>query len=76
MNIRERLFELQDLKYKELYQKKYEDLSIYEAYVLFEAKERLYYLEQKEINEKIRHEQLERAANLKKNLLRDYGYKF
>lgn len=63
-------------QYIELHQKKYEDLSIYEAYVLFEAKERLYYLGQRELNEKIRHEQVERAANLKKNLLRDYGYKF
>lgn len=57
-------------------QEMYDHLSIYEAYVLFEAKERLYYLEQRKLNEKNRSEQIKRVASLKNSLIRDYGHKF
>lgn len=63
-------------EYIETQQKIYENLNIYEAYVLFKAKERLYYLEQKQLNKKIKSNQIERSTSLKKNLIRDYGHKF
>jgi hypothetical protein len=63
-------------KYINLQEVNYMDLNIYNAYVLFIAKEKLYYLQQKSINEKIRSEQFERAISLKRSLVRDYGHKF
>jgi hypothetical protein len=64
------------LKYIDSQEVNYMNLNIYNSYVLFVAKERLYYLEQKAIEEKIRSEQVERAIRLKKSLVRDYGHKF
>jgi len=61
-------------KYIETQQKIYENLNVYESYILFEAKERLYYLEQKKLNEQIRSEQEKRNASLKKSLIKDYGF--
>jgi hypothetical protein len=63
-------------KYIDSQEANYMDLSIYNAYVLFIAKEKLYYLQQEATNEKIRSEQVERAIKLKKSLVRDYGHKF
>lgn len=69
------LFEKKELEqYIELQQEQYDALSIYEAYVLFIAKEKKYNEIQKETTEKIRNEQLEGAIRLRKNLIRDYGY--
>ena len=63
-------------KHIETKQKIYESLNIYESYILFEAKERLYYLEQKQLREKIRNDLKDKNTILKKNLIRDYGHKF
>ena len=61
-------------EYVELHQKEpYEKLSIYNSYVLFNAKERLYYLEQKQLNEKITNAQIKNSINLRKNLVKDFG---
>lgn len=38
-------------EYIELHQIKYEDLSTYDAYILFMVKEKIYHLNQKELNE-------------------------
>ncbi len=61
-------------EYVELYEKNYEKLSIYESYVLFNVKERLYYLEQEKLNEKIRNEQIKNDINLRKSLVKDFSY--
>lgn len=63
-------------EYIERTKKIYDSLNIYESYVLFEAKERLYYLEQKQLREKIRNDSKERDTSLRKNLIRNYGHKF
>ena len=61
-------------EYVELYEKNYEKLSIYESFVLFNVKERLYYLEQEKLNEKIRNEQIKNDINLRKSLVKDFSY--
>ena len=62
-------------EYVELHQKEpYEKLSIYNSYVLFNAKERLYYLEQKQLNEKITNDRIKNSINLRKNLSKDFGH--
>lgn len=63
-------------KYIESKDNDYTELNIYDAYILFYAKEKLYSIEQIELNDKIRNEQIERASNLKKSLIRDYGHNF
>ena len=60
-------------KYIELQESKYDELSIYDSYVLFELKEYLYNIEQNELNDRIRKESLERETKLRKSLIRDYG---
>lgn len=50
-------------KYIESQENDYTELSIYDAYILFYAKEKLYNIEQRE-------------SNLKKSLIRDFGHKF
>lgn len=68
---------IRDLKkYIESKGNDYTELSIYDAYILFYAKEKLYNIEQSEINDKIRNEKIERASSLKKSLTRDYGHNF
>lgn len=59
--------------YIELQESKYDELSIYDSYVLFELKEYLYSIEQNELNDRIRKESLEREKKLRKSLIRDYG---
>lgn len=59
--------------YIETKQEKYESLNVYDAYILFMSKERLYSLESKKTSEKIRSNQVERTSNLRKNLIRDWG---
>ena len=64
----------QSLKeYIELQESKYDELSIYDSYVLFELKEYLYNIEQNELNDRIRKESLECEEKLRKSLIRDYG---
>ena len=60
-------------KYIELQESKYDELSIYDSYILFELKEHLYNLEQNELNDRIRKESVEREKKLRKSLIRDYG---
>ena len=60
-------------EYIDIKQKKYDKLDIYEAYVLFTAKERLYDIRQKELNERILRESKEEYNHLIKKLARDYG---
>ena len=60
-------------EYIDIKQKKYDKLDIYEAYVLFTAKERLYDIKQKELNERILSESKEEYNHLIKKLARDYG---
>lgn len=54
--------------YIETQQKIYENLNIYEAFILFKAKERLFNLEQKNLYKQIRSKQSERNAGLIKIL--------
>lgn len=63
-------------KYIESKGNDYTELSIYDAYILFYAKEKLYNIEQSELNDKIRNEKIERASSLKKSLTKDYGHNF
>ena len=71
------LFERKELEqYIELQQEQYNSLNIYECYILFIAKEKIYNEIQKETNEKIRNDQIERDIRLRKRLIRDYGYNF
>ena len=58
-------------KYIESKENDYAELSIYDAYILFYAKEKLYNIEQSELNEKIKNEQIERTLKLKKSLTRN-----
>ncbi len=68
---------IEDLKkYIESKENDYTELSIYDAYVLFYAKEKLYNIKQSELNDKIKNEQKERISNLKRSLTRDYGNTF
>lgn len=61
-------------KYIESKNGNYTELSIYDAYILYIAKEKLYNMRQSELNKKIRNDQIERGANLKKNLIKDFGH--
>lgn len=61
-------------KYIESKDEYYTELSIYDAYVLFYAKERLYNIEQSDLNDEIKNKQIGRTISLKKSLARDYGY--
>ena len=63
-------------EYIELQQKKFEELSAYESYVLLKAKEKIYNLKQRKVKEQIRIEQAKRTDNLVKGLIRDYGHNF
>lgn len=63
-------------EYIESQQKKFEELSAYESYVLLKAKEKIYNLKQRKVKEQIRIEQTRRADNLVKGLIRDYGHNF
>ena len=63
-------------KYIESKDNDYTELSIHDAYILFYAKEKLYNIEQSELNDKIRNEKIEKASSLKKSLIRDYGHNF
>ena len=70
-------FKKEELKqYIELKQEQYDSLNIYESYILFIAKEKMYNEIQKETTEKIRKDQIERAITLRKSLIRDYGLYF
>ena len=60
-------------EYIDLKERRYDELSVYDSYVLFEAKEYLYRIEQRQLNEKIESELLEREKNLRKSLIRNYG---
>ena len=62
--------------YIETQQKIYESLNIYDAYILFEAKEKLYRIEQKKLTKKIEHNQKENYINLINGLVEDYAPKF
>ena len=63
-------------EYIESQQKKFEELSAYESYVLLKAKEKIYNLKQRKVKEQIRIEQVRRTDNLIKGLTRDYGHNF
>ena len=63
-------------EYIESQQKKFEELSAYESYVLLKAKEKIYNLKQRKVKEQIRIEQAKRTDNLVKGLIRDYGHNF
>ena len=63
-------------EYIESQQKKFEELSAYESYVLLKVKEKKYNLKQRKVKEQIRIEQIRRADNLVKGLIRDYGHNF
>lgn len=62
--------------YIETQQKIYESLNVYDAYILFEAKEKLYRIEQKKLTKKIEHNQKENYINLINGLVEDYAPKF
>lgn len=51
----------------------YADLTLVEAYVLYEVKEIEYYKKGNETNSKIRNSQKERESTLRKSLIKDYG---
>lgn len=51
----------------------YDNLTILEAYILYEVKEIKYNKDNIELNDIIRNEQIERKNNLRKSLLKDYG---
>lgn len=63
-------------EYIESQPKKFEELSAYESYVLLKVKEKKYNLKQRKVKEQIRIEQIRRADNLVKGLIRDYGHNF
>lgn len=52
----------------------YTELSIRDAYTLFSAKERLYNLEQSDLNNQIKNKQTANAINLKRSMIKDYGH--
>lgn len=54
----------------------YEKLSICEAYTLFRAKEKKYRMNEQQLNEDIKNNQLENCNRLRKSLARDYGPSF
>ena len=60
-------------EYIDLTERRYDELSVYDSYVLFEAKEYLYRIEQGQLNEKIESELLEHEKKLRKSLIRNYG---
>lgn len=61
------LITIEDLRtYIKFKEKDYVELSIYDAYILFYAKEKLFNVEQIEFNEKIRNEQIKGTLKLKK----------
>ena len=61
------LITIEDLRtYIKFKEKDYVELSIYDAYILFYAKEKLFNIEQIEFNEKIRNEQIKGTLKLKK----------
>lgn len=62
--------------YIQLNENKYDDLTVYEAYILFIAKEKLYDIHQKELNQGIKSKQLERKVSLVKSITNDYLPKF
>lgn len=51
----------------------YADLTLVEAYILYEVKEIEYYKKENETNSKIRNRQKERESTLRKSLIKDYG---
>lgn len=51
----------------------YNNLTLVDAYILYEVKEIRYNKKTDELNNKIRDDQIERQINLKKNLVKDYG---
>lgn len=51
----------------------YNNLTLVDAYILYEVKEIRYNKKTDELNNKIRNDQIERQINLKKNLVKDYG---
>lgn len=59
--------------YIDIKEEEYDELNVYDAYVLFMAKEKMYEKNSKELNDKILNDQKERAFNLRKSLKRDYG---
>lgn len=63
-------------QYIELQQEQYDNLNIYEAYILFIAKEKRYNEIQQKTTKKIRDEQLEREIRLRRNLIKEYGHNF
>lgn len=51
----------------------YNNLTLVDAYILYEVREIRYNKKTDEINNKIRNDQIERQINLKKNLVKSYG---
>ena len=51
----------------------YNNLTLVDAYILYEVREIGYNKKTDEINNKIRNDQIERQINLKKNLVKSYG---
>ena len=51
----------------------YDNLNIFEAYILYKVREIKYNRDNNEYYDKIRSSQIERENNLRKSLIRDFG---